>query len=412
MPYNLHLFWRTALRSFINNGHTHARLERKRVIFVLLFYTVWPWWAFFTSLCFRLDDFLFPAYRQQPVDKPLFILGNFRSGSTFLHRLLARDKENFTSLRTWDIFITPSITQRKIAGLFARIDVFFGNPLRQWIAAVDNCSLGRINIHRVSFFEPEEDENILLHIWSTFFISVMFPFLDEIPPYQFFDDAISEQERRRIMQFYRGCVQRHLYATGGKRYFVSKNPAFSAKIETLMEIFPDARIIYLVRNPLDMLPSTVSWLSYAFHIFNDPLEKYPYRREILDFTQYWYRHPLDYIDRNPSQSKIIMLYDDLIQKPEEMICSIYQCFGYIDQFALERIVRDALDDMHRFQSDHVYSYEEMGFTRDEIVAAYADVFTRFGFDQRDPGSLHPMGEQVLEALSVPGGDHLSPVKVN
>ena len=48
-----------------------------------------------------------------------------------------------------------------------------------------------------------------------------------------------------------------MYATG-KKYFVAKNPAFSPKIATLMEFFPDARIIYLVRNPLDMLPSTIS----------------------------------------------------------------------------------------------------------------------------------------------------------
>ena len=319
MPYNFHLFLRTAMRSFINTSNTHARLKCKRLIFVLLFYCVWPWWTLFTGLCFWLDDFLFPAYRRQPVEKPLFILGNFRSGSTFLHRLLSRDKENFTSLRTWDIFITPSITQRKIADLFAWVDSHFGSPLHQLIVAMDRRSLGRVNIHRTSFFEPEEDENILLHIWSTFFIGVMFPFFDELPPYQFFDDAIPEQERKRIMQFYRGCIQRHLYATGGKKNFVSKNPAFSAKIETLMDIFPDARIIYLVRNPLDMLPSTVSWLSYAWHIFGVPLEKYPYRQEILDFTQYWYRHPLDYLDRNPSQNKMILLYDDLIQKPEETI---------------------------------------------------------------------------------------------
>jgi omega-hydroxy-beta-dihydromenaquinone-9 sulfotransferase len=395
MPYNSHLFLRTAMRSFINTSNTHARLKHKRLIFVLLFYCVWPWWTLFTGLCFWLDDFLFPLYRQQPVEKPLFILGNFRSGSTFLHRLLSRDKENFTSLRTWDIFITPSITQRKIAELFAKADSHFGNSLRKLIAAIDEHSLGRVNFHHTSFFEPEEDENILLHIWSTFFIGVMFPFLDELPPYQFFDDAIPKRERKRIMQFYRGCIQRHLYATGGKKYFVSKNPAFSAKIETLMDIFPDARIIYLVRNPLDMLPSTVSWLSYAWHIFGVPLEKYPFRRKILDFTQYWYRHPLDYLDCNPSQNKMIMLYDDLIRRPEEVIHSFYNRFGYTDQLALERIVQDAVDNMHRFQSEHVYAYEEMGFTREQILASYADIFARFGFDQREPTSSTPMMEKSM-----------------
>ena len=133
---------------------------------------------------------------------------------------------------------------------------------------------------------------------------------------------------------------------------------------------------YVARNPLDMLPSTVSWLSYAWHIFNVPLEKYPHRREILDFTQYWYRHPLDYLDHNPSQNKMILLYDDLIQKPEETIRSFYHRFGFTDQLALEQIVRDAVDDTRRFKSEHVYSYEEMGFTREQILASYAEYLLR------------------------------------
>jgi hypothetical protein len=37
-----------------------------------------------------------------------------------------------------------------------------------------------------------------------------------------------------------------------------------------------------------------------------------------------------------------------------------------------------------FNSDHFYSYEEMGFTRDQIVKLYADIFERFGFDRREP----------------------------
>jgi hypothetical protein len=44
-----------------------------------------------------------------------------------------------------------------------------------------------------------------------------------------------------------------------------------------------------------------------------------------------------------------------------------------------------------FHSDHVYSYEEMGFTRQQIIDLYPDIFERFDFDKRDPAfpSLEP-----------------------
>ncbi len=379
MNYNFRLFWRMTVRSFLGASKTHGRLTRKRLLFLLLFYSVWPAWAVFTGFCFWLDDLLFPGYKNQPVEKPLFIIGNFRSGSTFLHRLLARDARVFTSMRTWDIFITPSITQRKISAWVARLDRALGSPLKRLLVKIDNRSLGKVRIHRISLFEPEEDENILLHIWSTYFVGFMFPFLDEMPPYIYFDEQLPEEEKQRIMAFYKGCVQRHLYADGGKRHFVAKNPAFSAKIATLKAYFPDARILYLARNPLEMLPSTVSWLGYAWGVFSDPQEKYPFRDEVLALSKHWYRYPLRYLDAHPSPNHLILSYNDLIGNPEGTIRSFYRQFGYAEHAGLEALIAAAVAETRSYRSDHRYSYEQMGFTREQILAEFADIFARFGF---------------------------------
>jgi hypothetical protein len=176
-----------------------------------------------------------------------------------------------------------------------------------------------------------------------------------------------------------------MYATG-KKYYVAKAPAFSAKIETLVEFFPDARIIYLVRNPLDMLPSTVSWINYARGVFARPgdRQKYQYIDEILDFTRHWYTHPLEYLDSHPSPRHLILNYEDLIQRPEFVLHSFYEQFGYPDKPGLELIVDQAVKETLSFHSDHVYSYEEMGFTREQIIELFSDIFERFGFDKREP----------------------------
>lgn len=382
MSYNFRLFWRMFYRSFFGWRGTTARLTRKRLTFLILFYLVWPLGALAHWFFFWLDDLLFPAYKQQPIEKPLFILGNFRSGSTFLHRLLSRDA-NFTSLTIWDIYLAPSVTQKKITQFVARLDNRLGGHLHRLLYAFDRATLGKIRIHPISFFKPEEDENILLQNWDGYFTSYLFPFLDELPDYIHFDQALSPDHKRRIMTFYKSMLQRHLYATG-KKYFVAKNPAFSPKIETLSEFFPDARIIYLVRNPLDMLPSTVSWINYARRQFTDPGEGYFYLDEILDLTQHWYRYPLRYLDAHPSPRHLILLYDDLIRNPEGVIRGFYEQFGYPDQPTLDRIVDEAVEETLTFKSDHAYSYEKMGFTRQQIVALYADIFERFGFDRREP----------------------------
>ena len=390
MYYNFRLFWRTAYRSFFDSKNTPAQLTRKRLIFLLFFYAVWPIGSLVHWFCFFLDDVLFPGHKTQPIEKPLFILGNLRSGSTFLHRLLSRDSETFTSLTIWDIYLTPSVTQKKITKFFSRLDNKLGGHLHRWLHDFDRRTLGKFKIHPISFFQPEEDENILFHIWDSFWVSFLFPFMDELPNYQHFDEALAPEHKRRIMAFYKSMLQRHIYATG-KKYYVAKAPAFSAKIETLAEFFPEARIIYLARNPLDMLPSTISWINYARRVFTQPKEKYLYLDEIVDFTQHWYRHPLKYLDSHPSPRHLILKYDDLILRPEQTLRAFYEQFGYPDKPGLADIVDKAVKETLSFHSDHVYSYEEMGFTRQQIIELYPDIFERFGFDQRDPAlsSLEP-----------------------
>ena len=383
MRFNFRQFWRTFYRSFFDSKNTPARLTKKRFIFLLLFYIVWPLGQAMHWFFFWLDDILFPAYKNHPIEKPLFILGNFRSGSTFLHRLLSRDSETFTSLTTWDIYLTPSVTQKKITQFVAALDnKYFGRVLHRALFAFDRATLGKVKIHPISFFQPEEDENIHMHIWDGYFVTFLFPFMDEFPDYIHFDEALSPERKRRIMTFYKSMLQRHLYANGAK-HFVAKNPAFSAKIQSLTEFFPDARILYLARNPLDMLPSTVSWINYARGQFTGPHEEYLYIDEILELTQHWYRHPLRHLDAHPSPRHLVVNYEDLVQRPEAVIRGFYEQFNYPDKPGLPVIIDQAVKETMTFSSDHNYSYEKMGFTRRGIVEMYRDIFERFQFETRE-----------------------------
>jgi hypothetical protein len=66
---------------------------------------------------------------------------------------------------------------------------------------------------------------------------------------------VSEKEKQRVMNFYKRCLQRHVYAYGGRKIYLSKSPSFSASVDSIYKTFPDARIIYLVRNPMEVVPS-------------------------------------------------------------------------------------------------------------------------------------------------------------
>ena len=63
---------------------------------------------------FILDDLLYPQWCGQIIHKPMFIVGNPRSGTTWMHRLMAQEQSLFTSFRTWELLIGASVTWHKL----------------------------------------------------------------------------------------------------------------------------------------------------------------------------------------------------------------------------------------------------------------------------------------------------------
>lgn len=380
MLYNFSLFFKSFYKSFFRARGTHARLTRKRISFLVLFYIVWPLWGAIVWFTFLLDHVFFPGFRRQPIRKPLFILGNFRSGSTFLHRLIARDRSQFTSATTWDIFLSPSITLTKFFAAMRAIDRIFGSPLTKALKAFDQRTLGKVEIHRISFFKPEEDENFLLHMWSSSFAGMLFPFMEDYEKYFYFDQRVPERERESVMRFYRRRIQRFLYARRGTAHYLSKNPSFTPKIGSIIEKIPNARIVLLVREPLDMLLSTISWLGFTWRVFSDPLVKYPFTAEIIRFAKFWYEYPLKVLAEADPSTYIIIRFKDLVAHPEKTVRAIYEKFGYQLTAEFEEILKEENQKSREFRSSHRYSLEEMGLDKETVLREFAKVDKLYGLD--------------------------------
>ena len=123
---------------------------------------------------------------------------SYRSGTTFLHRLLARDERNFTSMNTWEILFAPSITLRKVVRALAALDRRLGGRLHGWLAAGERYFQEDNVMHRIALWEPEEDQYLFLHIWSALIIWILSAILEEAMPYTYFDSQVPRAERERV----------------------------------------------------------------------------------------------------------------------------------------------------------------------------------------------------------------------
>ncbi|MCL7454348.1 MAG: sulfotransferase [Anaerolineae bacterium] len=384
MVFNLSGFLRFTWRLLSSVRDPEFGWTRRRVMIFAAFYLVYPFLELVTWLGFGLDALLFRRYRQVPVRSPVFIAGNPRSGTTLLHRLLAQDQGQFSTMDLWEILFAPSIAQRKWAWALAWLDRRLGRPLGRHLAEVETGWQEQNVMHRVSLTAPEEDDYLLLHIWSALTTGLSSGLVEEALPYTYFDTALSSSDRARIMGFYRRCVQRHLYAhgcTAGQTRYLAKNPALCPKLATLWEFFPDARVIYIVRNPLEVVPSYVSMMDFSWRTVGVPVDGDALRSYILEMAQHWYTYPLRLLETMPEEKYAIVRYDDLEDDPEAVVTAIYQRFGLDLSPAYAQVLRREAEKARRFRSRHAYSLQAVGLSRQEILVRFQEVLQRFGFER-------------------------------
>jgi len=171
MLFNFKLLYRVIYRSLFHTRGTHARLTPKRLCVLLIIAVLYSVMEITSWIGFFLDNILFPGFRWQAVRQPVFIIGVPRSGTTFLHRLLERDEDHFTSLKTWEILFAPSVTQKIFFKALGAFDSLCGGYLYRLLIATEKRLFKDLSsIHPASLFEAEEDAMILLHIFSLYLL--------------------------------------------------------------------------------------------------------------------------------------------------------------------------------------------------------------------------------------------------
>jgi len=185
------------------------------------------------------------------------------------------------------------------------------------------------------------------------------------------------KKRRAIMTFYRQCIQRHLYAFGKHKHYLSKNPYFSSRIQSLDETFPDAIIIYLLRTPIKVLPSILSMIHVGCRQFMSPLDSYPMRDLVVQLVADWYRRPLSYVQRMPAERYIIVQYDSLAEEPARSVKRIYAHFGLDLTACFSQMLEQTKTSS--YSSRHAYSLEQTGLSSEQIIEDYQDIFKRLQY---------------------------------
>jgi omega-hydroxy-beta-dihydromenaquinone-9 sulfotransferase len=182
----------------------------------------------------------YPVISRARIDKPpVFIIGHWRSGTTLLHELMVLD-DQFTFASTYQC-MAPShfLLTGRIA---TRLEFLL--PKKR---PMDEMAAG--------WKQPQEDEFALLNLGQPSpYRAIAFPNESEKTDTLSLDGLTKGQRRgwsRALLGFLRRVTIQN------KKQIIVKSPTHTARIKTLLEIFPDAKFVFIVRHPEQVFGSTV-----------------------------------------------------------------------------------------------------------------------------------------------------------
>jgi omega-hydroxy-beta-dihydromenaquinone-9 sulfotransferase len=193
-------------------------------------------------------------------EPPIFILGHWRSGTTYLHRMMVQD-ERWGYVSSLQAFVPEAFVTLK------QMMAFSLKGLWPEVRPMDNVSY--------SPEVPEEEDYSLACISPfSFYCSWYFPQqMQGIFRRSVLLQDLSQAESQQWQRSYLKVLKKTTLFSGGKQ-LVIKNPSNTARISELLKLFPEAKFIHIYRNPYDVYTSTMKFYkklvpNYALQTFNE-----------------------------------------------------------------------------------------------------------------------------------------------
>jgi hypothetical protein len=255
-----------------------------------------------------------PGLLTVPVERPIFITGLPRSGTTFLHKLLAEDPENRFPAVWETVFPLPrgwGDSPRRRMGRMGR-----------QLAAFERMAPGFRAVHPIDATSPQECSEISAHV----FRSYRFETMHHIPGYRAWLRATDHAPAYR---FHKRFLQHLQHSDGRPRRWVLKCPDHVFTLEALAAVYPDARIIFLHRDPLEVLASVAGLTAILRRPFTTLVDSQAVGRQVtgdwLKGTEAMLRADADRLF--PEERVVHLRFRDLTDAPMEAVTSLYERFG-------------------------------------------------------------------------------------
>ncbi|XP_013404993.1 uncharacterized protein LOC106169895 isoform X2 [Lingula anatina] len=317
---------------------------------------------------------------QVPLRKPVFVLGVMRSGTTFLHGLLAQDPAFRPPLLYELLNPVPPETgagtkddpriaaAERVPGLFQVIDPDFPSK------------------HEIGATLPHECYHLFGSVGLIDKVAQLFCF--NITMYEkWWKKSLKREYMVEFYQDYKKALQMMTSKDEdvGHRRLLMKDHLHSLFSESLLEVFPDASFINPVRNPVDIVSSWCSVVDSLLPMYFNPgvITKFEIGRRVLEDIAYYTSTFLKYrksCDQSGRQIRVIDVHQvDLVRDPITKVKEIYSYLGM-------ELNSDVANKMAKYIAErkksrklqrHQHCCTDYGLTEKEILDKFQDYISYY-----------------------------------
>jgi hypothetical protein len=297
-----------------------------------------------------------PEILQRPVAAPLFLVGQMRSGTTRMHRLLACD-DHFAHTRLFETLDPVPYRHR------------FDRRVTSAVAAMAMmklCNPALAAIHPISPMAPEEEFGLqAFSIWGAQFEGQW-----RVPSFVAHGEAAGAEEVRGAYEEFRMLLQIAGHARGIdlQRTWLLKAPQFCQDLDVIREVFPGARIIRLDREPVPVVGSGASLVWNQMRVQSDCADRAAIGAEWLRKTAL--RNQRLEASLGSGVEHLALDYDEVSRDWRGAVARVYDFLGRRlsarTEARMERFMRTATA-----HHGHRYALEAFGLDEQTVHAALA-----------------------------------------
>ena len=316
-----------------------------------------------------LDHLFFPGIRK-PLQNPILIVGNPRSGTTFLHRFLI--KQGFgTGSELWQM-IYPSITLQKII-----------KPILPIMEIISPARHHSTEAHKTSLSSIETDDvSLLFRFFDGFFLYGFFLSFDEDDLFDWVDPKLRDTSKRDFAWF-ESMWNRNMISNKGDRY-IGKLFSLSGNLPAFQQRFPDAKILYMIRDPLNMIPSGLSLVTgvldkrYNFWSLDEKIRSRFVERLYIALVELLNRFHDDWTNERINKEKVLIVHFDSMMSHFETLMEEIMDFTDVEPSEeLKQTIQITADNQRRYESGHRYNLEKFGLTEKRIQEDCEQIYRTF-----------------------------------